>query len=265
MPPTSSDYTCLPHASSPKRGTRGTTPDTVCLTASGRSRGVPCGGEIWLCAPPTGIARVHEAADTSVWLSGWKPELRDGYAAEDRMCVTSAPAPQRPPHISPPCGDPWQRVRHAQPLHRALTCRDATRMRACPTVRPPRRVTRCGRATSAAARPAMRTAHSSGASCTAVAGATAVHEALVARRICHAAREQIHGPRRAAPSWCYGLRLAGRAVCRGRAVWCYGLHISPTGIARVSHATRGYPAPPRTGLLSGRHDRMALGLEARAT
>ena len=197
--------------------------------------------------------------------STWYSPRRSGHATDGHLRVTSAPAPQTPRHTSPPCGDPWQRVRHAQPLHRALTCRDAPRMRACATVRLPRRVTRCGRTTPAAAQPAMRIAHSSGASCTAVAGATAVHETLVARRICHAAREQIHGPRRAAPSWCYGLRLAGRAVCRGRAVWCYGLHISPTGIARVSHATRGYPAPPRTGLRSGRHDRMALGLEARAT
>ena len=131
--------------------------------------------------------------------STWYSPRRSGHATDGHLRVTSAPAPQTPRHTSPPCGDPWQRVRHAQPLHRALTCRDATRMRACPTVRPPRRVTRCGRATSAAARPAMRTAHSSGASCTAVAGATAVHETLVARRICHAAREQIHGPRRAAP------------------------------------------------------------------
>ena len=66
----------------PEARDESTTPDTICLTAPGRSHGVPCGGEIWLCAPPTGIARVGERAGI---LPPPRPGPRSG--RHDRMAL----------------------------------------------------------------------------------------------------------------------------------------------------------------------------------
>jgi len=181
-------------------------------------------------------SRLHMALPAQVRpRDGWSP------ACDLRTC-----APDAPPRLHAMI--PWQRVRHAQPLHRALTCRDATRMRACATVRPPRR--------SHAA--VVRHRRRLGLLC-AQRIAVAPHapqlrkqqqcmrrwwpDGFATRRV-----SKSTGHAEPPPSWCHGLRMAGRAVCRGGAV-------CPPHLSRVLSPAPCRPSPTHAkgAYIYGRH------------
>ena len=178
-------------------------------------------------------SRLHMALPAQVRpRDGWSP------ACDLRTC-----APDAPPRLHAMI--PWQRVRHAQPLHRALTCRDATRMRACATVRPPRR--------SHAA--VVRHRRRLGLLC-AQRIAVAPHapqlrkqqqcmrrwwpDGFATRRVSKSTGHA-EPPRRGATACACPVARCAVAVCR-RGTACAS-HLSR--VARVSHAAHVYPAQVR--------------------